>query len=162
QLLDAVGVDVEAHGRVLTAEGGGQRQADIAQPDHGDADVVAFGKRSGHLSGRLVKEGAHSRHGRCWPDAHGARHGRTGIAAACGQRARGAIVTDNRPLAFPGPVACASSSSAVPATSAAIPASSSPRADMSWSSPTTWATAPPMSWIGCSGSPAGRWTSAAW
>src|SRR5690606_39760970 len=48
QLLDPGGIDVEADRRVAAAEGGSERQADVAQPDDGDADVVAVGEGCGH------------------------------------------------------------------------------------------------------------------
>lgn len=40
QLPDPLRIDVEAQGVALFAEGDGQRQADIAQPDHGDAGLL--------------------------------------------------------------------------------------------------------------------------
>ena len=42
QLLDAVLVDVEADGRKLLSELDGQRQADIAQSDDRDPEIVQF------------------------------------------------------------------------------------------------------------------------
>ena len=42
QFLDAVLVDVEADGRKLLSELDGQRQADIAQSDDRDPEIVQF------------------------------------------------------------------------------------------------------------------------
>src|SRR5690606_25410364 len=49
QLGDALRVYVEADRGVAASEGGRQRQPHVAQPDHGDADVVFGRKRRGHV-----------------------------------------------------------------------------------------------------------------
>ena len=42
QFADPFGVDVKAHGSITIPEVDGQRQADIAQADHGDRGVAAL------------------------------------------------------------------------------------------------------------------------